>query len=184
MLPMIPLEIDEVVAMGQHMVQTRRKGEKFWKVFWKGGNPIEMNKDERSPELMELPHKFGKVFNASVWGMSVPWTLLLSAVIGIGLVVLPGVSGVPTKDTFADINHLCGSLIVVFAVVSMGEVVRAGRYINVLLGLAVAVLPWVMTDGYIALKIVDTIAGLVVAGLSVPRGIVKEKYGLWDQYVV
>ena len=39
MLPMIPLEVDEVIAMGQHMVQRNRKGEKFWKVFWKGGTP-------------------------------------------------------------------------------------------------------------------------------------------------
>lgn len=54
MLPMIPLEIDEVVAMGQHMVQVTRKGEKFSSVFWKGGEPAEMNKDERSPELTEL----------------------------------------------------------------------------------------------------------------------------------
>ena len=72
MLPMIPLEIDEVIAMGQHL-KKERKGDKFWKVFWKGGKPEEENKDERTPELMELPVKFGKVFKASVWGMSVPW---------------------------------------------------------------------------------------------------------------
>ena len=52
MLPMIPIEADEVVAMGQHMVQAKKKGQNLWKVFWKGGEPMEMNKDERSPELM------------------------------------------------------------------------------------------------------------------------------------
>lgn len=183
MLPMIPLEIDEVVAMGQHMVQATRKGEKFWSVFWKGGKPAEMNKDERTPELMELPMKFGKVFNASIWGMSAPWTLIISALLGIGLVALPDSMGVPIKASLADVNHLCGSLIVVFAIICMGEVVRAGRYVNVLLGLAVAILPWIFGENFSAIKIIDSMAGLVVAALAVPRGIKKEQYGLWDKYV-
>lgn len=183
MLPMIPLEIDEVVAMGQHMVQSTRKGEKFWSVFWKGGKPIEMNKDERSPEIMQLPAKFGEVFKASVWGMSAPWTLVVSALIGIGLIALPDNTGVPIKASLADVNHLCGSLIVVFAVICMGEVVRAGRYVNILLGLTVAILPWLLADGFTTLKIIDTLAGLVVAALSIPAGTKKERYGLWDRYV-
>lgn len=183
MLPMIPLEIDEVVAMCQHMVQAIRKGEKFWDIFWKGGKPIEMNKDERSPELMELSQNFGKVFKASVWGMSAPWTLILSAVIGIALITLPAFFGVPIQATLADINHLCGALIVVVAVICMGEVVRAGRYLNVLLGLAVAVIPWFISDTQTTLKIIDTIAGVDVGALSLPIGIKKEQYGLWDKYV-
>jgi len=184
MLPMIPLEIDEVVAMGQHMVQATRKGEKFWSVFWKGGEPAEMNKDERSPELMELSTRFGKVFNASVWGMSAPRTLVASAVIGVCLVMLPSWFDIPIKATPADVNHLCGSLIVVVAVISMGEVVRAGRYLNILLGLAVAALPWFMGDAGTMVKIIDTVAGLVVAVLAIPGGIKKEQYGLWDKYVI
>jgi hypothetical protein len=183
MLPMIPLEIDEVVAMCQHMVQAIRKGEKFWDIFWKGGKPIEMNKDERSPELMELSQNFGKVFKASVWGMSAPWTLILSAVIGIALITLPAFFGVPIQATLADINHLCGALIVVVAVICMGEVVRAGRYLNVLLGLAVAVIPWFISDTQTTFKIIDTIAGVAVGALSLPIGIKKEQYGLWDKYV-
>ncbi len=98
MLPMLPLEVDEVVAMIQHMVQTTRKGESFWSVFWKGGTPQGMEKDERSPGIGQLPHQFGKVANASVWGMSLPWTLVLSALIGIIIVVLPSVTGLPVKS--------------------------------------------------------------------------------------
>lgn len=183
MLPMIPLEVDEVIAMGQHMKQATKNGEGFWKVFWKGGKPIEMNKDERSPELMMLPQKFGKVFHASVWGMSAPWTLIVATILGIALVALPAQFGVPIKDTLADINHLVGSLIVVCAVIGMGEVVRTVRYTNILLGLAVAVLPWFITDGYTTLKIIDSVIGLVVAAMSIPRGAKKEQYGLWDKFV-
>ncbi len=183
MLPMIPLEVDEVVAMGQHMRQATRKGEKFWNVFWKGGRPVEMNKDERSPQLMRLPKNFREVFSASVWGMSAPWTLILSTATGIFLMALPGISGVPVKAPLADINHLCGALIVVISVISMGEVVRMFRFLNILAALAVGILPWFMDGNYPGLKITCTIAGLFVAILSVPLGLKKEKYGLWDKYI-
>jgi len=116
--------------------------------------------------------------------MSAPWTLVASAVIGACLVTLPSWFDIPIKATPADINHLCGSLIVVVAVICMGEVVRAGRYLNILLGLAVAVLPWFLGDAGTTVKVIDTVAGLVVAGLAIPRGIKKEQYGLWDKYII
>ena len=130
MLPMLPLEVDEVIAMIQHTVHSVRNGEKFWSVFWKGGQPANSEKDERTPPISDLNDHFGKVVKASVWGMSVPWTLALATLIGIFLVILPAISGLPIQSPLADVNHLCGALIVVVAVISMGEVVRAGRYVK------------------------------------------------------
>jgi uncharacterized membrane protein len=183
MLPMIPLEIDEVIAMGQHMRQATRKGEPFWRVFWKGGKPMEMNQDERSPKLMELPQKPWQVFKASVWGMSFPWTLVVSTLLGIWLMFAPAAFGISIEATAADINHLGGALIVVVSVICMGEVVRRGRYLNVLLGLTVAVVPWFLADSTLALNISGALVGLAVAALALPRGMKTETYGSWDQYV-
>lgn len=183
MLPMIPLQLDEVIAMGQHMVQAKKRGDNLWDVFWKGGKPFEQNKDERSPEVMEFPQKPGKVFMASIWGMSFPWALVLSTVLGLWLMFAPAVFGISIKSRAADINHMGGALIAVVAVTCMGEVVRAGRYLNVLLGLAVAIWPWFLQDSTLALNISSAVAGLLVAALSIPRGTIAEKYGLWDKYV-
>lgn len=183
MLPMIPLEIDEVVAMGQHMVQAKRRGDSFWKVFWKGGKPMEQNMDERSPKIMELPQSPWKVFKASIWGMSFPWTLIVSTLLGIWLMFAPAAFGVGIEARAADVNHLGGSLIVVVSVICMGEVVRIGRYLNILLGLVVALIPWFLQDSMLALNISGAITGLAVAFLAIPRGPVKESYGLWDKYV-
>ncbi|MEK6480443.1 vitamin K epoxide reductase family protein [Catalinimonas sp. 4WD22] len=183
MLPMIPLEFDEVIAMGQHMVQAKRRGDNFWKVFWKGGEPVEHNQDERSPKLMDLPQSPWKVFKASVWGMSVPWTLAISTLLGAWLMFAPAAFGVSIETSAADINHLGGSLIIVVSVICMGEVVRRGRYLNVLLGLALAVIPWFLQDSNFALNLSSAITGLLVAGLAIPRGPKKESYGLWDKYV-
>ena len=183
MLPMIPIELDEVVAMIQHMVQAKRRGDSLWDVFWKGGEPFEHNNDERSPEVMEFPQKPGEVFMASIWGMSFPWTLVVSTVLGIWMMAAPEVMGLPIKADAADVNHLGGALIVVMAVISMGEVVRTGRFLNVLFGLAVAIWPWFLSDSNLALNISSAVSGLLVAGLSIPRGTVKESYGTWDKYV-
>lgn len=183
MLPMIPLELDEVIAMGQHMVQAKRRGDSLWKVFWKGGKPFEENKDERSPELMDFPQKPLKVYKSSIWGMSFPWTLVLSSFIGIWLMFAPGVFGLPIKSTSADVNHMGGALIVVIAVICMGEVVRKGRYLNIPLGLAVAVMPWFLQESTLVFNISSAISGPLVAGLSIPRGRITESYGMWNKYV-
>lgn len=182
MLPMIPLEADEVVAMGQHVVQARKKGEGFWSVFWKGGNPMEMNKDERTPQLMEFSNNSWKVIKASVWGMSLPWTLVISSLLGLGIMILPSAFGVEIKSTVADIGHLGGALIIVTSVICMGEVLRIGRYLNVLLGVGIAILPWLQA-GNTAMSISYSVVGLAVAALSIPRGPKREAYGLWDRFV-
>lgn len=89
MLPMIPLEVDEVVAMGQFMVQAKRKQLNLWKAFWLGGDVEGEGDDDRSPALASLPEQPGKVFASSIWGMSFPWTLVVSALLGIGLMFVP-----------------------------------------------------------------------------------------------
>ncbi|TVZ26862.1 vitamin K epoxide reductase family protein [Gillisia sp. Hel_I_86] len=183
MLPMIPLQVDEVIAMGQHMVQRKQKGDSLWKVFWKGGDPITNKNDERSPELLELPQHPGKVFKASVWGMGFPWNLALVTVLGIWLMFSPAVFGVGIKASAADLNHLGGALVVVIAVVVMAEPLRIGRYLNILIGLAIAMLPWFIKDGNLALTISSTLTGLAVVGLSFPKGAIYQQYGLWGKYV-
>lgn len=182
MLPMIPLEVDEVVAMIQHVIKARRKGESFWSVFWKGGTPEGSTQDKRSPGLMTLPQHPWRVFKASLWGMSFPWMLVVATAVGIWLMFSPTVFGIETPASHID--HLAGALIVTVSVISMGEVVRQGRYLNVLLGLIVVVVPWFLSGGSVLSHINGAVAGLIVIALSIPRGKITEKFGPWDAYIV
>ena len=181
MLPMIPLEADEVIAMAQHVKQSMRRGEGFWKVFWKGGPAGESGMDERTPELMKLPEKPGDVVKASVWGMSVPWTLAVSTAIGIAMMAIPGTLEV--EKPMSTVFHLGGSLVAVVSVIAMGEPLRIGRYLNVLLGAALAAGPWVLGGGGIAAQLTGLLAGAVVIALALPRGPVRERFGSWDSLV-
>jgi hypothetical protein len=182
MLPMIPLEVDEVIAMGQFLVQAKRKGDSVWRAFWKGGTVEGGGPDERSPELVHLPERPWQVFQASIWGMSAPWTLVISMLLGLWLMFVPTALGNATP--LAHIDHLAGALIVTVSVVAMGEVVRALRYLNGLLGLGVAVLPWVLGGGTTAGQVNDLLVGLAVIALAMPQGPKTERYGQWDPYVM
>ena len=181
MLPMIPLEADEVIAMVQHVKQAMRRGEGFWKVFWKGGTPGESRMDERTPELMKLPEKPGEVIKASVWGMSVPWTLAVSTVVGVAMMAVPGTLNVATPAS--TVFHLGGALVVVVSVIAMGEPLRAGRYLNVLLGILLAGGPWILDGGGITAQLTGLVAGVAVVILAWSRGPIRERFGSWDRLV-
>lgn len=181
MLPMIPLEVDEVVAMGQFMVQAKRKGLNLWKAFWLGGDVEGEGDDERTPELVSLPERPGAVFLASIWGMSFPWTLVASILLGFAIVLSPAVFGI--TGTMADVNHVGGALVITIAALAMGEVLRLVRYTNVLVGLAIAVAPWIVAGASSLGASAGTILGLSVAALAFPRGPINERYGLWQRFV-
>ena len=181
MLPMIPLEVDEVIAMGQHMVASKRRGESLWSVFWKGGSAEGSTEDKRSPELVTLPENPANVLKASVWGVTFPWALALSSALGVWLMFSPAVFG--GAKPASDLNHLIGALIVVVSVIAMGEPLRLGRYLNVLLGLGVAVAVWFVGTAPVTFQVNSLIVGVVIALLALPRGPVTENFGSWDKYV-
>ncbi len=134
MLPMIPLEVDEVVAMIQFLKKSLKKGKPFWRTFWKG-DTIEGNDDHRSPELKDFYENPTKVIKASFWGMTFPWNLILTSFLGLWMMFVPTLFG--SYQTAADIEHLGGALILTFSVISMGEVIRSGRFLNVIIGLII-----------------------------------------------
>lgn len=185
MLPMLPLEVDEVVAMCQHVRQAKNRGDhdgSLWKIFWKGGQANGCTNADPAPEFSIFPDQPGRVFVASIRGMSFPGPLLLTTVSGIVLMFFPTWFGVDIQSTAADIGHLGGALIVTVSVICMGEVVRIGRYCNLLLAAVVGIGPWFVSassDYATACSILAAIAFV----FSIPRGRITQTYGEWDRYV-
>ncbi len=180
MLPMIPLEIDEVIAMVQFMRKSRKKGESFWRVFWKGGT-IEGEDDERTPEMFSVTGKPVAVLRASVFGMSVVPTLLIAAALGVWMMAVPDVLG--NAGRVADVDHLAGALVVVVAIIALGEPVRLLRWLNLPLGLLIAGAAIWGSGATTVGRINDIVVGLAVVVLSIPRGRVKESFDTWDRWV-
>ncbi|MFZ0388851.1 MAG: vitamin K epoxide reductase family protein [Calditrichia bacterium] len=181
MLPMIPLEVDEVVAMIQFLQKARKQGKPFWRTFWKGDTLEDGGEDKRSPGIMQIQDKPAAIFKASIWGMSFPLTLLVAAALGVWTMAVPGIFG--SSGMAAHIEHLAGALIVTTSVIAMGEVVRSLRFFNLLLGAVLVIGPWLLGGAATAGMISDILVGLLVIGLSLPRGRVREQYGSWNRYI-
>jgi hypothetical protein len=181
MLVMIPLAVDEVVVMVQFMIQARREGKGLWRTFWVG-DTIETaaeTVDERTPDYGEPAWR---ALPAATWGVSIPWTLGLSIAVGLWLMFSPAVWG--SEGAAANNDYVVGALAITVAGIATAEVVRTTRFFNVLLGLWLLLAPWVLEGSTTGSALNNVIFGLVLVGLSIPRGKVLERYGTWDRYIV
>ncbi len=179
MLLMIPFTLDELVAMVQFLKQSVREGNSLWRVFWIGGTIGQENRDERTPEYGA---PVGRFFPAMAWGVTMPWTLIVSTLLGAWLMIEPAMLG--TLGKTAESNQIAGALIITVSVIVMAEIIRAGRFINVLLGIWVIAAPWLFAGAGTSTRLNNVVVGVLLILLSIPRGTVKERYGNWDRLIV
>jgi hypothetical protein len=176
MLIMVSLTLDEVVAMGEFLLVARREGQPLWRTFWaggtlseaSGGGPVTVRPDVVSPA-------------ATVWGVTVPWSLVGSITLGLWLMFVPDVFG--SRPPAAHSDHLVGALIVTFATVALADVGRMARFVNVPLGVWVMAAPWLLDGATAGTAWSDAIVGALVILLSVPRGRVVERYGGFERFI-
>ena len=179
MLIMIPLSLDELVAMGQFLVQSHRRGEPFWRTFFKGGAQPYQGQGEHA----EFDAPLAASLASAVRGVNLPWTLVASALLGAFLMFTRIVFG--TVPPMANSDHLVGALIVTFAVMAMAEVGRTLRFVNIGFGLWLVFAPWLLAGASTFASWVGVLIGLSVVALSLPRGkSSSEHYGAWDRLVV
>lgn len=180
MLLMIPLAVDEVVGMGQFMLSVKRAGNPLWINFWKGGT-MDSGDAGTYDEVTGWHSPKDEAARASVRGVTVPLTLLASAFLGFWLMGAPvplGATGFAANSDF-----LVGPLIAVVAVCAMAEVIRAFRYVNIVLGLWLIAAPWFLAGATAASTANDLVIGLALIALSIPRGPVLQRYAGWQRYV-
>jgi len=171
MLVMVPLSLDEVVAMVQLIARRRRDGVSVWRTFWYGAN-----QDDHDP----VPE--GPAVRAAVRGMTwpLPLPLLATAAVGAWLMAAPDVLG--HDGGIADSDRLVGSLVVTFALVALAEVARPLRLLNVPLGVWLLVAPWLL-GASAAVTASGIAAGVALIVLSLPRGRIAERSGGWEHRV-
>jgi uncharacterized membrane protein len=184
MLPMIPLEFDEVFAMFQHMKEAKSRGDRsgsFWQIFWKGGSAEGTTPDKRSPKMIAFPDQPGAVVKSSLWGFSIPWTLSLSTILGFTVMFFPLIFDTPRG--LSNILHVAGALVITVSTISMGELIRIGRYLNLPLAIAIAIGPFFYENGSLMLKSTGLITGILILLLAIPKGIIKDNFGPWNKII-
>ena len=179
MLIMIPYSLDELVAMGQYLAQSVRRGEPFWRTFFRGGAQPKGVQD-RHPDF-DAP--LADAMHSAHRGVTIPSTLVGSAVLGLWLMFSRLVFG--TEPPMANSDHLVGALIITVAVIAMAEVARPLRFLNIGFGVWLIAAPWVLESASVAASWAGVLVGLAVVALSLPRGrLSREHYGSWDRFIV
>ena len=84
----------------------------------------------------------------------------------------------------ADSDHLVGALVIMIAVTAMAEVARPARFLNVPLGLWLAVAPWRLEGGTLAARANSAAAGLAILVASLPLGKLRDHYSTFDRAVI
>jgi len=116
------------------------------------------------------------------WGVTVPWTLIASALVGMSVMVAPGLLG--TAPPAAHSDQVVGALVVTVGVIATAEVMRALRFVNVVLGAWIAVSASVLSGTTATGRWNGIAAGLLIVALALPRVPIRERYGTWQRWIV
>ena len=180
MLIMIPLALDEVVAMGQYMRRCYHAGRPLIRTFLQGGPDPAATAPRETGFDAPVPQQLAQ----AVRGVTAPWTLLASCGLGVWLIFTRATFG--ATESMADSDHLMGALVVTVAVIAMAEVARPLRFLNVLFGLWLSVAPLLLAGlSGPAAAVNGIVVGLLLIAFSLPRGRRSgAHYGGWDRFVV
>lgn len=177
-LIMIPFTIDEAMATIQMMIQQKKKGKSLWRILWFGCTMDDGDhKDKEEPEVVLKVTAQSMVHDLLLR----PWNLVLITLIAIWIMISPSV--LQFSGSLADSNHLVGALIITFTVISMSEVARTLRFINILFGLWLAISPFIYNVDQSGALWNGIISGLVIIAVVFPRGIIEDQRGGFAKYV-
>lgn len=176
MLLQIPYSFDEILATLQFLKARRRQGRPVWYVLLRGdtvdGGGADYSDNFAAPARVVLREML-------LTGVGVPWTLLLSALLGA---LLMGTRLLfDTTGRAADNDHIVGALVVTFAIMAWAEVARPLRFANVVFGLWLVIAPWVL-DGYGGpARAAGVLFGIALIVLAYPAGRFTGHFGAWDR---
>lgn len=168
MLVMIVLSVSEMVACLQFLHYVRIENRmSLRKIFWFGSDPT----------------KIGKTIPSKEWGFSFSWNLLLTSLLGAWLMYSP--SYFEMNGFFlSDSNYVAGPLIITISLISMAEVIRPLRFMNMLLGAILLLSQWTFGGEGSLLGWNNALCGLLVILLSYRRGPITGSYGSWTRFIV
>lgn len=172
MLLMIVLTAGEFAAALQVLGETKKRGGSIWTVLWKGAHAHFFTMSATS--LVRKRNPIG-------YGVTLPWNLLFSIVLGIWLMVSPSVMQIG-KD-LATSNYILGPMIAAIAIIALAEVFRSIRYLNILFGFALMLAPCFIPFSGSICVINNILTGLAILLLSFRKGRIVQSYGLWEKFI-
>ncbi|MGH8178315.1 MAG: NAD-dependent epimerase/dehydratase family protein [Steroidobacter sp.] len=178
MLIQIPFSLDELLATGQFLLRRKRAGKSLLSVFFMGDTD-ETTGGRPQPDTDEFARPPGEIVRESLsGGVGAPWNLLASIAVGVWLLFTRVTLG--AEADMANSDHVIGSLAITVAVIALAEIARPVRFLNMALGLALLITPFVFDAA--APSMISSIAcGVALILLSIRRGSIRCHYGRWNR---
>jgi hypothetical protein len=180
-LVQIPYSLDELLASLQFVRRRAHAGSRWLTVLLRGDTD-ETPRRAVARAVDELDASpVAIVRDAISGGVSLPWNFALAGLVALSLLftrVLLDADG-----SLANAHHLLGSLVLTVISIAAAEVARPIRYVNLLLGAALLVVPFVY-DAPVGTAALTVAAGLAIAALSIRRGPIRGRYGPWSRLLV
>ena len=173
----VPLAVHESIAVGQFLVLTYKQKKNFWQTFWLGGNVL--GYEGKDPD--RIPWSIRQRWAGSVQGVSLPWLIIVQAIVGVWLMVRPSI--LPFNIESANCDHWMGAIIVTVAAVAAAEVTRTARFVNVIAGVMVLILTLVFSSESTAVLISGIASSVILIIASIPRGVIIERYASWNRLI-
>lgn len=177
MLLQIPYSIDEIVATCQFLLRRRQAGASWLAVLLRG----DTDDGAAGPPVREFEHSPRQLLR-EMWsgGVGLPWNLGLTLAIGAALMTSRLWLG--TDGALAHAHHVIGALALTVVAMACAEAARLARFLNVPLGVALMVVPFVVAASG-PQQGASLAAGFALILLSAPRGPVRERYAGWNRWI-
>lgn len=176
-LVQIPYSLDELLATLQ-FIRRRIKVGRNWLRVLLFGDTDELESGAAQAVQDDFDRSPGAVLKSMIGGgVSLPWNLALSALIGLFLLFTRLTIG--AEGNMANADHVIGALVLTVISVAAAEVARSARYLNVLLGGALFITPLLYEASLIG-TLASIAAGTALIVLSFRRGPISERYGNWN----
>ena len=177
MLVQIPYSLDELIACGQFLWRKKQEGRPVLKIFFVGGTDEGQRRDR--DDFRQSPSAI--IGEMLAGGMSLPWNLALTILIGAGLMLTPLLF--EASDGLAFANHIAGALILTVTVTALAEVARAARFLTVVIGGLLVLLPFAI-EVTAAQMVAEIMIGIALMALNLRSGPIRNKYAGWDRFIL
>ena len=165
----VPLAVHESIAVGQFLILAYKQKKNFWPFFWLGGNVL--GYDGKDPDRTRWSIR--QRWAASYQGISLPWSIILQAIVGVWLMARPDI--LPFNNENADLDHWMGAIIVTVAAVATAEVTRTARFVNVIAGVILFIMSLIFSSGSTPVLISGIASSVLLIIVSIPKGVIIER---------
>jgi nucleoside-diphosphate-sugar epimerase len=183
----IPYSMDELLATCQFLRRRIRAGQPWLRVLFVGDTDDMPAKG--AADALQSPHaddEFnrppGQVLVSMLsGGVSLPWNLGLAGLIGLSLLFTRVTLG--AEGAMADAHHILGCAVLLVCAIAAAEMARPARFLNGFIGIFLVLTPIAFHANRLTLAVTAGL-GIALLLLSFRRGPIKERYGLWDRFLV